>query len=522
MLAKTVSSNIPENAKTEGAFKPSSWLNKIDFINHLVMFNNVLICVNSEQGGGKTTFSQLLQSQLDSSIRSCTLQVVAPFSVDDLLRNLCEAFHLRKDTDLTISSMVEQINERKAHVLLIVDDAQHLPDQLVLEIIQEIQKQGINSFFHICLLSDYSMSVTLSQFDQTLVSSSVHQMELGALTENETKTYLLRYLPSPKRLDITMTDKRLGQFYDLTAGKVAQINKKMIEFFDAETIASLSKNSSGTRKKTLLALGASLCLIAGTYIVETQTRLFDDFNLPFFKTVESNYPSIPVATIQAQLVAAREGVFVAEPINTAQANIGNYSISYIAEWSQSSVNQMVQTAPIRSASIFDMEDEVENELGENVTDLVEMDKVLVIPKPGVKIAHEVDKRETVKAEVVKLKSRPVAVKQAPLKPAALVALNAKQFPLGTQKTLASAASSANAHYTIQLLSGRNQNDLKKFINKHPDIKHAVIRKTNLQGSEWYVLTYGVFSQKDEANKALLKLPNLKGWIRPLTSLESVG
>ena len=33
-------------------FKPSSWLSEIDFINHLVLFNNVLVTVLSEKSGG--------------------------------------------------------------------------------------------------------------------------------------------------------------------------------------------------------------------------------------------------------------------------------------------------------------------------------------------------------------------------------------------------------------------------------------------------------------------------------------
>jgi hypothetical protein len=55
--------------------KPGSWLEKVDLINHLILFSNVLITVLSEKEGGKSSFGTLLQANLDPQIKSVSVAV---------------------------------------------------------------------------------------------------------------------------------------------------------------------------------------------------------------------------------------------------------------------------------------------------------------------------------------------------------------------------------------------------------------------------------------------------------------
>jgi len=114
-------------------FKPGTWLAKIDFINHLILFNNVLITVLSENEGGKTSFNTLLQNNLDLQIKSIAMTVIAPCDRQNIIEDIAAQLHLNSDSGATMASIAKQVNERKAHVLVVIDDAQHLPEAFIKE-----------------------------------------------------------------------------------------------------------------------------------------------------------------------------------------------------------------------------------------------------------------------------------------------------------------------------------------------------------------------------------------------------
>lgn len=187
-------------------FKPGSWLAKIDFINHLIIFNNVLITVLSEKEGGKTSFGTLLQSNLDPQIKSVPMTVKPPCNRENVIKEIATQLHLNQDENTDITSIVAQVNERKAHVLLLIDDAQHLPEYLIKEAMLAIKNQENFSFFHLCLLSDYSVVATLNQLTASFFDNLVHTIELGSLNESETRTYVLQRAMTAHVISKPLTD----------------------------------------------------------------------------------------------------------------------------------------------------------------------------------------------------------------------------------------------------------------------------------------------------------------------------
>lgn len=132
--------------------KPESWLSKIEFINHLILFNNTLITVLSEKAGGKTSFASLLQENLDPQINPLVITIKAPCNREGIISSIADQFHLKQDEHTDMSSLVAQINERRAHVLLMIDDAQHLPEVFIKEVMLAIKNQENFNFF-ICVYS---------------------------------------------------------------------------------------------------------------------------------------------------------------------------------------------------------------------------------------------------------------------------------------------------------------------------------------------------------------------------------
>jgi hypothetical protein len=210
--------------------KPETWLFKIDLINHLILFNNGLITVLSEKRGGKSAFATLLQENLDAQVNSLTMTVRAPCNREQIIEDIATQFHLKHHPDTDISSLVAQINERRSHVLLLIDDAQHLPEVFIKEVMLAIKNQENFNFFHLCLASDYSIVAALNSLSASFFHDLVHTIEVGPLTESEARTYTLQRAVASHLITKPLTEPQLKQFYQLTKGNVAKINSSLESF----------------------------------------------------------------------------------------------------------------------------------------------------------------------------------------------------------------------------------------------------------------------------------------------------
>ncbi|WED43840.1 SPOR domain-containing protein [Legionella cardiaca] len=480
-------------------FKPSAWLTKIDFINHLVLFNNALAVVLAEEGGGKTTFVELLQTSLDAQIKAQIIKAIPPFNQTSLLLQLATTFHLRTDTELTTAKIIEQINERKAHILLIIDDAQHVSDTFLQEVLLELKQQGEQGYFHICLVSDFSLVASLNKLEAASLEHLIHRIEPGALTESETKTYLLSNLPALKRIDQTMSDKRLAQFYQLTGGNIARINKEMTNYFCPE-LKSVTTEKSSASKYIGLTATLTVALLASVYIWQNQDL--------FKQTTPSSQESERVAIKQQQLpsvIAQAPTMQREEPALVSQLPSYNKGMtSYIPALHISAVRQEVQPPPLRRVVDISLdEEEVDNSL-------VVMDKVVVIPKTIT--SPQIKQVANLERNVVSSRETPKPMRQPSL--------------ATTNNVVASKVPEAKVErYTVQLLASQNLEDVKRFINLH-HLTDSKIRTTKSKGANWYVLTIGEYGRVEQAQQVAKNLPTtitqFKPWIRSTSGLPALG
>lgn len=472
----------PTNTLVDAPFKPAAWLAKIDFINHLVLFNNVLMAVLAEQGAGKTTFIHLLCEKLDPGIKSCVIEASAPFDQQALIAQLCETFHLRYDGYTTLTNVVEQINERKAHVLVIIDDAEQVPDAFLIEVLRELKKQGSGGFFHFCLVSDYSLAATLNQLDKDTFKNLIHTIEPGALNENETRTYLLSSLTTPNHLHNVMSAKRLRQFYALTNGNIARINQEMVKFFSG-------KGEEKRSKRPLLARASMVATVtfmglSAAYLWQNQEQI---------KTM--------LMPLMAERSLTKEHVVKDMPSRIAKLPVRPL-ISQIPEFYVAATHQVLQPPPLKK--MFDLsadEDNINN-------NLVVMDKVLVIPKH----LSRPEQRETAPARKP-LASSLVAVNKQP---------TARHKPLEQHASKQRPATPVYGRFTIQLLASRSHEEMKRFMNSHA-LKQAKLMRSTRSGVEWYVLIVGEYQELALAKAAMSKLPDnlmhYKPWVRSISGLK---
>jgi type II secretory pathway predicted ATPase ExeA len=455
-------------------FKPGSWFAKIDFINHLILFNNVLITVLSEKDGGKTSFGTLLQNNLDQQIKSISMTIKPPCDSESVINNIAAQLHLNYDAQTNISSVVTQVNERKAHVLLVIDDAQHLPESFIKEAMLAIKNQENFGFFHLCLVSDYSVVATLNNLAVEQFNNLIHTIELGSLNESETRTYVLQRAMNAGLINRPLTDAQFKQFYQLTKGNLAKINSTL-EHFIFNCSPEKKKNKTLILKRTSLALTAAI--VAGI------SYLYFD-RIHFVNPVKGDNSVSTQNTV----------VSVAQPIVPEQL------VSQIPSWQDSSTTQLVQFALPKKQSLDDFEDNEE----QNITTVALVDKVVVIPT--------VKARNPIAQAVVNVPSVSQVVEVKEISPDKLV----KQPVIKSGPSL----------YTIQLVASHKMSDVDRFRKNNNLMTRTKVRQfTNAKGT-WYILTVGEFDKRSLAQLMVKKLPaklaKLNPWVRPVSGLSSLG
>lgn len=467
-----------EHQVSKHLFKPASWLSKIDYVNHLVLFNNILITVLAEKGAGKSSFVDLLREGVDSSIRAYFTRAKEAFSVIDFLAELDTTFHFRVDTEANFTNFVSQINERKTHVVIVIDDAHFLPESFIEEALTQIKKQAANPYFHLCFVADFSLASTLAKYD----SSLIHIIEPGNLTENETKTYLLANLPSPKRLDKTMTDKRLEQFYTLTGGNIARINSQMVSYFCAEDFSRGRERPGVFKKITRYAAFAAVVALTGTYINKMDlvpaVTTFITAHKEAAKTTQTPVVK-PIAKQEQVLPSSLPAIRGLKPKEVL--------VSLLPDINQALLNRPSELPTWNYAAQTQAIDLANNDHGDRDANVDALLKTLVA--------------QAKKQEVV---GKDKAIKQAEVKK-----------PLKGKDV-----------FTVQILSGPKEDEMRRFIAAHHISKGYTIRRTTRNGHEWYVLTYGEFSKSDLAQNAIKHLPGdlarYKPWVRSTTQLVAIG
>lgn len=471
-------------------FKPGSWLAKIDFINHLVLFNNVLITVLSETAGGKTSFSTLLQNNLDLQIKSISMKINPPCDRDSIINDIATQFHLNNDAQTNIASIVAQVNERKAHVLLIIDDAHHLPESLIKEITLAIKKQENFGFFHVCLVSDYSIVATLNSLVAEQFNNLIHTIELGALSESETRTYVLQRAMNAGLINKPLSDVQIKQFYQLTKGCLSKINGNLESF--------ILKCSRQKKSNKMLLLKRTSMAVIGVVAAGLS-----------FMYVDSNYDLMGKRTLipsekmsESFIESAHNGTKTV----TEQSVREEQLISYIASWQDFSTRQLVHYA-LPKKQILEGIDE-EEELNSNTVALV--DKVVVIPtvKPRKFVAESLTP------------SDPIA--QVPLESKLVNIAVASQDKPVNKPVIKLAAD----RYTIQLAASHNLNDIHRFRKNNNLMDKTLVKQfTNAKGT-WYILTLGEYPSRNTAQSSAKtlsgKLTKLNPWVRAMSGLSNVG
>ncbi|STX28257.1 DamX-like protein [Legionella beliardensis] len=458
MLSSSNAAISPTESVNTLLYKPNNWLAKINFINHLILFNDLMIVVMAEQGGGKTAFIQLLQEGLSAEISAYTVDAKVPLAEAQTLTQIEKFCHLPASSEPQLSDLVEKINTLKKHILIIIDNAHCLREDFLKNLLHEVKKYR-NNFFHVCLASDFSLNPLLNVLHGDTFKDLIHTIDLGLLSKQETKEYLLKKLPvSTKGLNKQLTDKILNEFYDLTSGCIAQINTHLASFFNLN-----KTNYSFLTKRLPVITSLFLLLLAMTYLGQAK--------------IKSNSPAASYADL-----TKGNGTIKSNLIRHNDIKLDSKLLAIPINHEQESLPLQEERTKTVTATALDQHHQEFVTVNEST------------------IASAIFPEEI--AETV-LESSLLAIDEV-FKQSNLAKTTAEQ--------------QLENFYTIQLLAGADKEGLNHFLRKQP-IQGTTINHLKRRGKDWFVLTLGEYSQSNQAKIALQQLPpelrKLKPWVRAL-------
>lgn len=469
------------------AFKPISWLKKVDFVKRLVLDNNVLISLLGEEESGKTTLANLLRSLPSSQIHPYMIMANPRFNRDTLLNDISSL--LKIDAEPSLENMVAYAKRQKTHLLLMIDDAHYLSVDFIEELLSELKKQGSKAYFHVMLISDFSLIDALNTFAQETYKDMIHSIEVPPLTESETKTYVLQHMPFLASPGKKISEERFKQFFQITQGHVVEINREMGKFFYDAASHPVQKY-----KTSLHSL--SFTLIAAFFMT---VGMFIWYFMPGFfhlNDVNENKSDTPISS----------GPVITQTIPLVE--VSPILFSHIPPYTLSATRQFPATL-IRMNDLVD-----EDELVSTPEPTAVMDKVIVAPK----VIHA--NTPSIVTKEPKNSALPVKNK------AQFIAAEKKNIQASVGQFVVSPSLLSNKNkYTVQLLASHSRRKLIAFMKQHPLQEKIQMIQTVHQNKDWYILILGDYTDHQMAVNAIHGLPKdmaqFKPWVRRVSDLKSL-
>jgi DamX protein len=355
MSVKTISATLSNEEHIKTTFMPVAWLKKIEFIKRLIADNNLLIALLGEEGSGKTTFFNHMCAGLPELL-SFRLTAKPSFDESQLEAQFCRL--LKRAEGSTLGMVIAQYSAEKKHVLVIIDDAHFLTIKFIEALLQAIKQQGDGVYFHVCLAADFSLVKTLNDLAEDKYRDLIHSVELGPLTEAETKKYVEDYFLNHPHMVQDITLEQHKAFYQLTEGHLLRINHKLPIHFTIKSPDIVVKETRPLFNQVMMMTGM---LVLGLALIFTWQKKHST------QSEEKQLKPISSIVLEEEL-----------PKSIA---------SYIPAYYDLSLRQTVLATPLQKNVIS----RIDEEHATFILPHAVVDKVIVAPKYIAKSAKKVSK-----------------------------------------------------------------------------------------------------------------------------------
>jgi DamX protein len=464
---------------------------RIDLLIHLLEFSQQVILVTSAPGSGKSSTKTFLLNNPETSwslkeIRLQEDQDQFPFD-----REL--SLYLRDDLRIDAIDLFSGIEKYIEHCfktqrlpVLFIDDAHNLSIDALELLFQIARVHHQTTYFRIVLFCDERINNKLDEPKVKVLSSgSIHTINLPAFTRDQTGDYLrCKILDSSDAVTFPFTAKDINHIYKASGGNPAKVNRLARQLLLDPTAKKTEKNlvkkqgsfSILSYLKFAGLTGIALVMLAGSYLFidslyQEKTPAKVSLALPASETtmlkkqtpVETEVPMAVVedVTVQEEIMEANEAVAEASEREALAEAFTEPSIITEARPAVDSVQGDVMT------------------LGGDITE----GDVTIPAQEEIRTAGASGPR--------------------------------------TQSWYFEQPATS---YVLQVLGAREQVTIEAYLNNmtdhHDDMATYTTRNYDLP---WYVLTYGIYPDRDTALSAIAQLPvqirNQNPWAKPIAGIQ---
>lgn len=521
---------------------PSAWENQLDILQHSLHRDNVILGIIGEEGVGKTTFSKSFINYVGESLQVHAIVAdtnLTPIRLADIIE---KGFRLpQRENDILeerLDTLIADIQYSLLPCVLLIDDAHLLPKESLQALLYLIRSQSTNQMrLHVILFGNHNLQSHLANLaKQELSGELIQSMELSPFTLNGMKEYLKYRLevaghvgPSP------FSEQSLEHLYQLSDGVPEKINHAAQQYLlDNLNIQPSTTSKNFMQKYKSKIIGASVIMVVFLAFI----LIFNHPNKEAANQVASK--NQPVLSFSSDVDNHNQQLNNSPPIQhskneniIASANPEPIQAAQLAEPVASPDNAKPQSN-FRNA---------ESEQEENLANKSNNNSLAALNAQNFQpdAASESATMQPVQGEPIRLGNQEDlneealdnnGIKASPNKNISKKDLSAKEknhsvknshARLTTSKTEKVLLKTADNLYTLQLLGVAHEENLKRFLAQHKLQSNTYTYRTILRGKPWYVLIYGKYKSKTDADKAKHQLPlavqHMIPWSRSFASIK---
>jgi len=504
-------SHDPFAARVPGfKFFPAQRKPVLGQLHHLARYSQLLLVVSAPQGAGKTLLRQaLVASSNKQSVHAVVISARGAADKASLLRQVAQGVQIEGGGLEAIMAQVAQLSMTGQEVYLLVDDAELLADEAINALLL-LAAGNADGRAHVFLFAEPEL---LSRLDELARGDECfHIIELQPYELEETREYLGQRLDGAGQGLELLSEEQIEEIHEQSEGWPGAINKVAREVLGEAMLAQRAKaGRAGGLKlpvRHLLAAAVVVLGVVAAFFMQSQ---------PGKSVSEQALAQLPLGAVPAADKPAEV------PISPAVEFAGNAKpvpLPLVGE------PQPVMREPLALAASGG---------DEQLAEVAPL-PALTPPPPVAPIAAPVA-APVVPATAPASAAAPARIEPAPVAPvrpapapapAPAVAPTPAPKPAAAPAPAPSVARAGNwyaaqagSRYTLQILGTRSESSAQAFVREQGG-EYRYFKKQH-QGQPLYVVTYGSFATRDQAQAALRQLPAKvqagKPWPRTIASIQ---
>jgi DamX protein len=471
-------------------FRESHWGQCLELLSHLCQYSSSILLVTGPSGIGKTKMKQALIYLEQDNYIVREVQAAKSFTNEDL------------------SSLLDVNGEdAEKDVLLLIDDAQNLPIDVVAVLLQLKQKAAVEGKLRIVLFATMELEQRiLRSILKEDFSEHVHTIEIEPLTASEVEAFLMQEWRNTNNDGASPFDRaRCKKIYSLSGGipgKVQQIARDFLRGKDDNKLASESKGLSPVMVGVTVSFGVLFCILAILWPTADNKIVVKEEPI-----IAQTQPDVrPEAENTENLAAAIETA----PLAASNETMPDKSVETVA---------LVESVATSSEETLSIEPTIAQDNYAAKIDRLEKS----VQNLQQQLNKEQEARRMMEMQYKHLVSKQTHTNLNPRAKTIKPVLPKSKKSLSFSKYEKHILSLPSKNYALQLLCLNNEAKVVDFIKQHKLEHKASYYKSTFKGKDWFILVYGNYANKADAQLALAKLPKslkkLHPWPREYNNIQ---